>query len=185
MNINPNIGQPFGISGEKILSFCWCKSDPILVEMEIPKQGYVPGEEIDFNIIVQNNTKKEIKSLEIHLCQIIDFSNDKSNITDTKTIEKIVNSNKIKSINVYKWNNCFLVIPNVCPSTIDKQFIISVKYKVVLEFTEFGKSSEKFEIPIEIGTIKLKDQIRNDRNIKAESLSNLKLTEYTKYTTSA
>ena len=151
LNSISSINVPFAVSDEKICC-CWpCTSEPIVAKFSISKSGYVSGESIFFNSIIENNTKRKIKPLKVKLVQNLKFYTKENSQEDTKTIAEIQYTKNIESKTKDEWND-FLLVPSLCPTSSGLCKIIDISYMLVLTFVPTGFAfSTKLQIPIVIG----------------------------------
>lgn len=56
LNLLPGLRQPYGVSDTKIICCGPCQSDPITIELNTNKTGYVAGETIIFNCSIDNRS---------------------------------------------------------------------------------------------------------------------------------
>jgi phage head maturation protease len=65
------VKNSYGVSGEKIICCGPCQSEPINAKFSLIKTGFVSGESISFNSILENETSRKIKPMTVKLVQIL------------------------------------------------------------------------------------------------------------------
>ena len=160
LNLLHGIRQPCGVSDTKIICCGPCKSDPITIELNTNKTGYVAGETIIFNSSIDNRSSETIISLSAALEQHI-FTKNNSYVELKYAIVTLeYPGEKIGPYKLVNWSDVKLKIPTVCPSILETPQIMKIEYKltIVIVFIGFTKEKKKrVELPITIGTVPLND----------------------------
>jgi hypothetical protein len=61
------VKNSYGVSGEKIICCGPCQSEPINAKFSLNKTGFVSGESIPFNSILENKTNRKINPMTVKL----------------------------------------------------------------------------------------------------------------------
>jgi hypothetical protein len=158
LNLRPLLRQPATIQDIKTIC-CWCcKSDPIRATLSIFKGGYVSGEGLAFNAIIENRSSRAIKSLSFKIMQDVNLHASAKSRTISRVVAQIFYPKIIEKNSCEEWSNTVLTIPSVCASLSNTCRIIDVYYYALLSVCPEGPSlSFDLSIPITIGTIPLID----------------------------
>ena len=157
LNRLPALRQPYGVSDTKIICCGPCKRDPITIELNTNKTGYVAGETIIFNATIDNRSSETIISLSAALEQHI-FTRNSSKVEFGYDIVALkYPGEKIDPYKLVNWSDVKLKIPTVCPSTIETCKIIKIEYKLTVVIVFIGFNKKRVELPITIGTVPLND----------------------------
>ncbi|CAF0845110.1 unnamed protein product [Brachionus calyciflorus] len=148
LNSRPKLREPGRISDDRII---FNDISPIFAELKIKKRGFIPNENIDFEVLINNKSNKELKELSVSLIQCV--KSFRGLFTDSKVVSSINYKNRLED-NLVKWNGSILV-PLVCP-TSETTRIMEVSYQVELKFGILG-SNKNLIIPITIGSISYKN----------------------------
>lgn len=138
---------------------CWgCSAGGFFIKVKIPKSGYVPGEIIKVEIVVQNSSTVKVKSLYTALRQKLTFFSD----------NKSMNVHDFPEFDRYEWKDvrsevalkADLVVPT-CPATmIGMSKLIKLKYFVIVDGEVTGcHLFPDIMFPITVGTVPLSDEV--------------------------
>ncbi|CAF0758598.1 unnamed protein product [Brachionus calyciflorus] len=147
LNSNPSLRH-----GYEVETLCCgpSKSNPILIKISTLKCGYVPGERINFSILLKNFGSRKIDLIEVKFDKCYFYVNSKTNWSIN--ISKIMLAGSIRSGEKKAWNNLELLIPNIL-STLPGH-IIQIKYFLIFSIkTSCLTFTKEVKIPIVIGTI--------------------------------
>uniref|UniRef100_A0A915JS97 Arrestin C-terminal-like domain-containing protein n=1 Tax=Romanomermis culicivorax TaxID=13658 RepID=A0A915JS97_ROMCU len=137
-------------------------SSTLQVKISTPKTGYVPGERIEMEIRLKNDSPfLTVKKTKLHLNQIVTCFSDKPDYKMKEIYKKLgsctddtkvgLKSKKIE--HVCKFSNLYVpaVVPNFCLDAV-----LDVRYALKVELT-IGADMVIFctEIPLTIGTVPL------------------------------
>ena len=64
-----NQKPPLTEENEKHICCCCCRSGPLCLQASVDRSGYCPGEEIIFQIKIDNHTNKSMEGVEVLLLQ--------------------------------------------------------------------------------------------------------------------
>lgn len=156
LNHDPLLKLAYGVTEKK--EFCCdillCSKEPVIADFTVDKSGYIPGQDIKFNIKIDNKSKRAINTISVYLYKTLIFqAQDKK-----KNIKVEIASIKIAHIveprSIKNFENKKLKIPNDCKATMNISKIIKTQYELILRFGAGGLTTVKdCNIPIFIGTI--------------------------------
>lgn len=166
LNIINGINRP--MTALKSHTFCCgCfKTDPVMINLSIPKSGFVPGEEIPFNVEITNKSERTLRVL-VKLVQHIKlFSGSRTNNNTRDVGIPFSSLQRVNPRSNFNWNSTIPVIP-VPPSNNRTNRIIDVFYQLALVLQSDGFSFDVYTVlPLVIGTIPLQNEAFYSNNRK-------------------
>lgn len=154
LNQDPSVGQPKRIDLAKTFC-CWpCKSWPMLITVETPATGYVPGQKIPIAIALNNNSGVDVHGVKCSLDRT-EFYISNSPYEKTKTVSKTLVSQSTTVTNAkYARLTQQLEIPSIAPT--GKCSVLAIEYELNINVrVESCRVNPKIKIPITIGTVPL------------------------------
>ncbi|XP_062563572.1 arrestin domain-containing protein 2-like isoform X2 [Armigeres subalbatus] len=154
LNLDPLMGQPQRADVTKTFC-CWpCKSRPLLITVELPAKGYVPGQKIPLTITLNNTSSVALNGVKSSLdrieCYISTIPYEKTNRVH-KTLASV--STAVTN-DVYSRVTQFLDIPSIAPT--GSCSILTIEYELnIIAQVESCRINPKIKIPITIGTVPL------------------------------
>ncbi|XP_050388475.2 arrestin domain-containing protein 3-like [Patella vulgata] len=129
----------------------------LVLNAECDRKAYCPGEKIALNVLVKNNSTKDMGKLKARLIQISEFkANGDSKMSDTH-IRIIEGESSIAAGQERKWENqMFLIDALPSSSTNISCHIIDVSYYIKIWVEVPWGLDLSVRLPITIGTIPLK-----------------------------
>ncbi|CAB3411178.1 unnamed protein product [Caenorhabditis bovis] len=160
---------------ERVGSFWWNRG-VVKLELKLTKQGFVPGEEMECEITVDNNSKTNFNKLQLCLIQSVTYTgfrdgfqgskceknssqvlvstrlNSQMRVDDRTFFDETIDANVQSNSKEQIVKN--ILIPALCPS-IKCCDLIEVDYKLKLKLKPSGNfaNSIKLEAPFIIGTL--------------------------------
>jgi hypothetical protein len=121
------------------------------------KAGYVSGEELQFNVYLDNKSKNEIKMLAVELVVQLKFRATNDVKICRRTLKTVKYGQKINARENVYWNQVALLIPPINLPSTHRTCIIVVSYFLLLSF-KAATITRTFTlaIPIKIGRIPLR-----------------------------
>lgn len=113
----------------------WWPIGPIYYCLKTAKSGFVPGENMAVNIIIDNNTNVEVTGIVLKLQQIVTYTSQTPTL-NTKTEEFIFEKIKIGSLGGLKsesWTQ-IVNIPPCPPSGLNGSSLIGIEYNLLVKF---------------------------------------------------
>lgn len=157
LNANPELLLAASANTKKVLCCGMITASPIMVNLEVFKTGYVPGESIKFKATVNNSSTRQVKEMTFSLVQQITLLANGRTKEFTREVNTIVCSKRIDAKSRFEWKDDMLTIPPVCSTLNNLTEILEVSYLVCLNFDATGISiSTNLGIPVIIGTVPLK-----------------------------
>lgn len=150
---------------EEVKKFCWgwCGSRPLLIEIQIPKTGYILGENVNISIDYQNNSNTDVDYTNVSLIKREKFiSTDPVNKAITKKSKVVESLTKGVAKNSEVHIDHQLQIPKVLMTS---NSLFSQTYQISYELKFFVSTTGCSSSPI----IKIPITIYN-RDTQAESL---------------
>ncbi|KAJ9577791.1 hypothetical protein L9F63_005647, partial [Diploptera punctata] len=148
------------LSAEKNKYFCcfWCLSGPVSLVSCIPIRGYIPGQDINLTIEMENASNVVINCL---ICEFLKITTYYSNRHKNSKEEITIIAKEVLEISEQKYGiwPCKITIPeDLTPSLLGKCKIIDVKYQLKIRAKPLQALREVENVlPIVVGTIKAKD----------------------------
>ena len=155
LNLTPQLKQSVTTKDATTMCCLCCKSDPIVVTLSLAKTGFVSGEKLAFNSIIDNKSSYVIKQIIFSLEQDIYCETRQKNRIFNRTVTQIVFDKIVSKNSCEEWCNALVKIPPVCPSSsINTGKIINISYNAKLKVVPAGAHlSFEIKIPIVMGTI--------------------------------
>ncbi|XP_033634067.1 arrestin domain-containing protein 3-like [Asterias rubens] len=153
LNVLPGMETPVK-KEEQITNCCGCGSTvEMTITVELPKQGYVPGEPIYFNGQIDNLDKDERLGLKAKLVQEVKFRTSSDTKKEDGTVAKTADKIECPKGRVTDYKFGPLLIPAVPPSGLPGCDIIGITYYIQVSNEECNFT---MEFPITIGTVPLR-----------------------------
>ena len=132
-----------------------------MLNYDLFKAGFVPGEGIHFKASIHNNTNIELKALKISLIKRLCIQAQTNSKQYDKTVALLKNEYISPEKSELVWES-EVFIPPVCPSSNISSKMISLSYLLMFNVvTSKLSDSIELEIPITIGSKPFK--VRNGR----------------------
>ena len=134
-------------------------TEPLYISASIPTSGFVPGEVINVDIQVNNQSKTHIKELKVYIKKLISLNSDRprrvTKISTESDAKVSSDSIPISSMRSFEIN---LEVPSLEPN-ISNCDVIQVQYELRIKAKTSGLSrSPRLNFPITIGTVPLRNQ---------------------------
>lgn len=154
LNLEPFAQQPQRIDQTKTFC-CWpCKSRPLLITVETPAKGYVPGQRIPLTITLNNSSSVTVNGVKSSLDRTESYISHRP-YEKTKVVGKT-----LASVTTAVTNDActrlthHLDIPSVAPT--GKCSVLKIEYELnVIVEVECCRINPKIKIPIIVGTVPL------------------------------
>ena len=153
-----------------------CRSAPIDMVLSVMKTGYVLGEAVVFNAVVNNRSRRKLGNVLLKLVQKVKLNSRSKSRTSSRVVTKIARQEEgtsgIEPLSRVEWTDSVLTIPSTCPSTMKSSKIIEINYQLVLYIESswshsWSQSDLSLKVPIIIGTIPFARQPRNHSDAAA------------------
>ena len=132
--------------------------------------GFVPGEQICFDLVVDNKSNRDIKAPTASLVQVVRLQATTKSKTTHRKVTTLELPKRIEERTCENFDNMKLLVPPVCSSSFGTSRIIDISYYFDLNFDAAGPSvSTDLNVPIVIGTVPL----ASDDNNRQSTYSNL------------
>lgn len=124
----------------------------VVTSLRIAKNGYVPGESINFTASINNQSKKTLIKVKVQLIQHLEVHGKRHDKRYKQKVFEIHYPHNIEAGGHDTWTDT-LPIPALCQS-FDRSLskLIDLNYSVVLFFDAEFSLSKEVSIPITIGT---------------------------------
>ena len=136
--------------------FC-CSSKPLMVTIQTPISGFVPGQIIPVSIKLINESHVDVEAIKVRLVKIIEYKTTCPS-TQTKTERKILQDRRTEGVKKHskaQYDENILV-PAVPPTNCTLCRIISIRYEIEIKAKTRGMHADPVaNIPVTIGTIPL------------------------------
>jgi len=139
---------------QKVKTFC-CTSGSLTMNVSVPFTGYSCGQTININVAVENNSRANVKGIEIRLVQIVRYMRKHKAITSECTV---LDKMKLAGIprGTYSQLQGTVTVPrNVGQTKMTSLFIVFYEVRVTAKLS-YAHFNPRITIPIEIGTIPLR-----------------------------
>lgn len=135
---------------ESTRNFC-CKSGVVNLLLDIPKTGYLPGEDIPISIKVENNAGVFFKSLTLHFNQVVQYTSYQPKIQIKTSAVSLVDKSLIMSGAASREMQDTLIVPQVPPTSeaLCKVIRISYEVSVIIETTQ--RKTIRSSVPVIVG----------------------------------
>jgi len=150
-------------SNEKMFGSLCCVSGPLSATVQLPRSGYVPGENITLEAEADNKSSQIIEKTVMKLLQTIVYKAEGHEETIYTTIVEREKGGVYPGDSEV-WKDSTMKVPALPPSELPRCTNIEIKYEI--EFTcetrGFG-SNLRVSVPVFIGTIPLKSSFSQFR----------------------
>jgi Arrestin (or S-antigen), C-terminal domain/Arrestin (or S-antigen), N-terminal domain len=129
-------------------------SEPLFMSASIPFRGYVPGQTIHLEILVNNQSKTRVKEIKVSLKKIVSLCSTKPRKAVKELIipEGKVFTDPVPVLTLQNFKK-EIVVPSLPPNISNSQ-VLSVRYELRVKAVTSGLSrSPKLVLPITIGTV--------------------------------
>lgn len=162
LNQHPDLRIP--IKMEETKNFCCgpCKSRPLILSLEIPRTCYVPGEFIEFNAKLINNSSTKVEQVRIVLNLVVLYSVRTSVRTKTQRIAIAK-----KKFGAFEKDNMLefkdkLQVPPTPPTCVEHCQILKITYEVaVIGRVKGAHIPPVVAVPVVIGNIPFVEESAN------------------------
>ncbi|GFN79188.1 arrestin domain-containing protein 3-like [Plakobranchus ocellatus] len=158
-----NAGLPQNLEREEVYEGCCCDSGDVSAYLQLPKSGYVPGEPLNYNLVVYNKATSSICGLVMNLIQTVRYTgysdslfssgnpkyHDKVNSWTLMQADDEIAPGKTATYSTH------CVIPAVAPSLLEGCNIIDINYELHVE-VPVGWRTIQMCCAMFIGTIPLR-----------------------------
>ncbi|KAL5273510.1 hypothetical protein ACFFRR_000320 [Megaselia abdita] len=144
----PHLMVPINMESSR--SFC-CKSGDVNLYMDLPKTGFVSGEEIPITVKVENNAGVYFKSLIFHFNQVIQYTSYQPKIQIKTSAFSLADKNLILSGAASRTMQGSLVIPEVPPTSEAFSKVIRISYEISVIIETTRKKIIRSSVPVIIG----------------------------------
>ncbi|KAM3724734.1 Arrestin domain-containing protein [Dirofilaria immitis] len=131
---------------------CCQKQGLITIKMSLDRTGFTPGEKIQVNALITNDSTKMIRCLTLKMKQYVDYrAKTFAGSEEMKQVNRIIakkEKNDIASRSTFTWTNEIIDVPPV-PPRLSRCKIIQNTYMIELDVD----GNQTTVIPIQIGTI--------------------------------
>lgn len=153
----PSLHEPCTVVGVKKFGFLFWESDPVVATLELRKGGYVPGESIICDLIIENQSSRSLKYPYINLKQRVKINASNKSKTKVRKLTSAILEHKIAPRSRQKFAEVSVIIPPTCASSLDSSHVIEISYIFELKFGASGLSSPKsIQVPFVIGTLPIR-----------------------------
>ncbi|XP_050396727.1 arrestin domain-containing protein 3 [Patella vulgata] len=129
----------------------------LVLNAECDRKAYCPGEKIALNVLVKNNTTKDMGKLKARISQNSVFKANGESVSSDTHIRIIEGESSIGAGQERKWENQLLVVDALPPSSTNIScHIIEVRYYVKVWVEVPWGTDLSVTLPIIIGTVPLK-----------------------------
>lgn len=154
LKLYPELGLPVEMEEIKVFCCCWCKSEPLILKVRLPKTGYALGEKIPVNVEIINKSSTDVLETS-YAIKRVDRFNSLSPEKQRELKEKVVltTSRGAKAGETVSFEE-LVEIPLILMTSNSrycKVFQISYELKFTAE-TDGMSMSPEIHIPITIGT---------------------------------
>lgn len=155
LKLYPELGLPVEMEEIKVFCCCWCKSEPLIVKVRIPRTGFALGEKIPVNVEIINKSSTAVLETTFAIKRIDRF-NSSSPEKRRELKEKVVlvtsrGAQRGETVSFEETVEVPLILMT-SNSRYCKVYQISYELKITAE-TEGMSMSPEISIPITIGTV--------------------------------
>lgn len=146
-------------------------SDPLLMTASIPFTGYVPGQIINVNVEINNQSITRVNEVKVSLYKIINLTCQKPKQKTKLRYESTAEvSSESVPMTTKRTFDLKIKVPSLAPNILNCE-VIDVKYMVEVKAKTSGlTSSPIIELPVVIGTVPLHENQDFNENLPAVSV---------------
>ncbi|KAL7729103.1 hypothetical protein ACLKA6_019924 [Drosophila palustris] len=143
---------------------CWpCKSDPLKLQMTLAQTGFVPGQFVPIDVLVNNDSHIRVELLQISLVMMVTYYATHLSTTHSKNERIIVSKLMGDSVpnHCNKHFRYLLNLPATPPTCFNACKIIQIAYNVELKAKVKGLHiDEVLNAPLTIGSVPLSEHVQ-------------------------
>lgn len=157
LNLSPHLKNPVAVEQVKVFCRFLCDSNPFIMTLLLPKQGYAVGEVIPMHVSLINKSSTKVRSTNLQVERAFIFVADgHRNIMCSIIGEKTCRG--VSARQEVTFDEQFM-IPKNAYTTIDKYCkVFKVKYRIILYASTCSCSTAELYLPITIGTIGFRNE---------------------------
>ncbi|UYV77049.1 hypothetical protein LAZ67_14003009 [Cordylochernes scorpioides] len=151
----PLLMQPFHCEAEKNLGLPCVSSGPVSCKVRLDRGGYVPGESIILDAVVDNDSNVGIKSTKAMLTETIQYTAKNKLVHSEMRELASLCKGEIPAGQSDRWDNELLYIPALPPTNLRGCHLIRVQYDVYFVVEPKGPPGSgtlKLQLPIMLAT---------------------------------
>ncbi|CAG7831707.1 unnamed protein product [Allacma fusca] len=153
LNNDAGAAQPGELKKTKNLCCLCCASGPIGYVFKISRKGYVPGEFVQIECELQNNSSRNVTGVTLAFVQTSTYYAKGKSKVATKNLSEVKRPG-VEPGDTDIWRGDILQIPSVPPTKLGNCHLIDVQYQLNLEMAISGPALNlKGSLPIIVGTI--------------------------------
>ena len=155
LKLFPELELPIEMEEIKVFCCCWCKSDPLIIKVRLPKTGFGLGEKIPVNVEIINRSSKDVLETTFAIKRVDKFNStspEKQRELKEKVAYTTARGAKVGETVSFVEHIEVPLILMASNSRYCEIFQISYELKFSAE-TEGMTVSPEIHIPITIGTV--------------------------------
>lgn len=152
LNLFPLLKIPVEVEESVVFCTCWCNSDPFVMTLQVPKQGYALGEEIEVHVSLVNKSTIKVFSTTLKLERVFKYITGEHSIEECKEIV----SKSCRGVDAGQritFDKRIMIPTNAYTSTDNYCRIFKVMYRIELKVSSDSCSAPILHLPITVGTI--------------------------------
>ncbi|XP_026462625.1 arrestin domain-containing protein 2-like, partial [Ctenocephalides felis] len=158
LNLDPRYRLPVSRESTKTL-WCGCSTKPMRVNVELPRTGYAPGEEIAVTCNVSNETRVDVEYLHIKITKIAKFHSRSPHKIKHSSTDLVT----VSAEGVPRYTKTSITrniqLPVIPPSLLHNCSIIDIDYVIKVKASIPGcHRSMRLELPFTVGTVPLSNR---------------------------
>lgn len=152
LNVFPALHSPITLTDKKVLG----PGKAVEMRIQLPKRGFAPGEKIPFKIDVDNQTDKEIKSIEVRIVQTMKLTCNDGFKNENIKLPLMKYREKLGALQAMRWEDSYPIISTI-PVTMSTQLVqIFYNFEFRLNMSFFS-TAKLIPVPITIGAVAIRD----------------------------
>ena len=154
LNHFPVLSQPSSVTQTKKFGCLCFKSNPVNISFTVRQGGFVPGQTIICDAIVDNQSSKTLDILQVSLVENCTLNASSKSRVDTRIIHRF-DLRQVQPKTTEEFRCIEIIVPPVCPTTMSSSSrVLLVGYHVQLVVGATGFSVNSYsKIPITVGTV--------------------------------
>lgn len=158
LNNFKSLAETHSLSDSRKLCCMCCSTGPINLSLQLNKSGFVSGESIMVNIVLENESNRDLAGPKIEFFSKLRFHAGAKVKTITRLISILNLDKKVSARSTEKFNQIQIFVPQLCPTSMSMCKILEVSYFLSVRLDVSLSSIElDLHLPIVIGTIPIRD----------------------------
>ena len=158
LNNFKSLFEPHSLSDSRKLCCLCCSSGPIVLSLQMDKVGFVPGEFMMLNIVLENGSNRDLTGPKVEFYSKLRLHASCKSKTITRLVYLLNLDKQVSARSTEKFDKIQIPLPQLCPTSMNMCKILDVSYFLSVRLDiSLSSISMDLNLPIVIGTIPIRD----------------------------